>query len=84
MKYILKKYTKLDGSFEFSAKFVATTISLFGFKFELTDNLGWWGEKVTNETFQETREDCLDIIDKHYEKWLRSNTKFIEIEYVIK
>jgi len=84
MKYILKKYTKLDGSFEFSAKFVATTISLFGFKLELTNNLGWWGEKVTNEEFQEKREDCLDIIDKHYKKWLKSNTKSVEIEYIIK
>ena len=84
MKYILKKYTKLDGSVEFSAKFVATTINLFGFKLELTDNLGRWGEKVTNESIQETREDCLDSIDKHYKKWLRSNTKSIEIEYIIK
>ena len=84
MKYILKKYTKLDGSFEFSVKFVATTINLFGFKLELTDNLGWWGEKIKNETFQETREVALNIIDKHYKKWLRSNTKSIEIEYIIK
>jgi len=84
MKYILKKYIKLDGSFEFSAKFVTTTINLFGFKLYFTDNLNFWGERDKKEVLFESREDCLDVVDAHYKKWLRSNTKSIEIEYIIK
>jgi len=84
MKYKIKKYTKLDGSFEFSVSFISYTYNLLGFKLERINHLDRWGGVTTKEYFTTSREGALNIIDQHYNDFLKSNTKSVEVEYIIK